>query len=312
MEKKLFAIECENVVLVVRPNGDTVIVTEATELVLGNAVMEQLVRNSAAYKSFFATKDEIVANLERDNVKLQNEIVGLKEELEHTKADKDKLQKELDDIADSAIQPIAKGYAVNIGNLSQGNLGYIFDIDGNFIADYGTDKRAKRVQYLLQEGKISQDVVMEIFGNAVLSANKAGLDDFNWDDVPVDGGEMDEDADGPANYYKNFRPKKPPFHPPHLHPFPPYYLILTGHNLHNTQSYPDLYHYDNAHVLHYNNIHILHYDDNYAYHSPNAQPHHVHNAFYNAHDNHLGDNAHNDADKHGLHHAQAATALSPL
>lgn len=44
----------------------------------------------------------------------------------------------------------------------------------------------------------------------------------------------------------------------------------------------------------------------------NAQPHHVHNASYNAHDNHLGDNAHNDAYKHGLHHAQAATASTPL
>lgn len=173
--KKLFAIECDNVILDVRPNGDTVIVTEATELVLGNAVMEQLVRNSGAYKSFVATKDEIVADLERDNVKLQNEIVGLKEELEHTKADKDKLQKELDDIADSAIQPIAKGYAVNIGNLSQGTLGYIFDIDGNFIADCGTDKRAKRVQYLLQEGKISLDVVMEIFGNT--GGKKRRVDD---------------------------------------------------------------------------------------------------------------------------------------
>lgn len=53
MEKKLFTIECENVALVVRPNGDTVIVTEANELVLDNAVMEQLVRNSDAYKSFF-------------------------------------------------------------------------------------------------------------------------------------------------------------------------------------------------------------------------------------------------------------------
>lgn len=91
MEKKLFAIECDNVILAVRPNGDTVIVTEATELVLDNAVMEQIVRNSGAYKSFVTTKNEIVANLERDNVKLQNEIVGLKEELEHTKADKDKL-----------------------------------------------------------------------------------------------------------------------------------------------------------------------------------------------------------------------------
>lgn len=95
MEKKLFAIECGNVILVVRPNGDTVIVTEAGELVLDNAVMDQIVRNSGAYKSFIATKDDVVANLERDNVKLQNEIVGLKEELEHTKANKDKLQKSL-------------------------------------------------------------------------------------------------------------------------------------------------------------------------------------------------------------------------
>lgn len=193
MEKKLFAIECGNVILAVRPNGDTVIVTEATELVLDNNVMEQIVRNSGAYKSFVATKDEILSALEYENTNLQNEIVGLKEELEHTKAAKDKLQKELDDIADSAIQPIVKGYAVNIGNLVQGTLGYIFDIDGNFIADCGTDKRAKRVQYLLQEGKVSPDIVIEIFGNTGLKksriANKAELDDFNWDDVPVDGGE---------------------------------------------------------------------------------------------------------------------------
>lgn len=81
-------------------------------------------------------------------------------------------------------------------------MGYIFDIDGNFIADCGTDKRAKRVQYLLQEGKISLDVVIEIFGNTGLNksrtANKAELDDFNWDDVPVDG-ESDEDVDGHGN-----------------------------------------------------------------------------------------------------------------
>lgn len=175
IEKKLFAIECENVALVVRPNGDTVIVTEATEFVLDNAVMEQLVRNSGAYKSFVATKDEVIDSLECDNTNLQNKIVGLKEELEHTKADKDKLQKELDNVT----KPIAKGYAVNIGNLVQGTLGYIFDIDGNFIADCGTDKRAKRVQYLLQEGKVSLDVVIEIFGN---TGKKRRVDD-----VPVSG-----------------------------------------------------------------------------------------------------------------------------
>lgn len=225
MEKKLFAIECENFALVVRPNGDTVIVTEATELVLGNAVMEQIVRNSGAYKSFVATKDEILSALEYENTNLQNEIVDLKEELEkvkgadgdddihrlkrerinlrdnimrlekeleEAKADKDSLQQKLVN-ATIGAQPIAKGYAVNIGNLSQGTLGYIFDIDGNFIADCGTGKRAKRVQYLLQEGKVSLDVVMEIFGNTggkkSRIANKAELDDFNLDDVPVDGGE---------------------------------------------------------------------------------------------------------------------------
>lgn len=61
-------------------------------------------------KSFVTTKDEIVAGLERDNVKLQNEIVGLKEELETIKADKDKLQKELDD----ATKPISKGHILSI------------------------------------------------------------------------------------------------------------------------------------------------------------------------------------------------------
>ena len=126
----------------------------------------------ALNKSFVTTKDDVVAGLERDNTKLQNEIVGLKEELESVKADRDKLQ-----------QPIAKGYTVNIGNLAQGTLGYIFDIDGNFITDCRTDKRAKRVQYLLQEGKVSLNVVMEIFGNTgrkkSRTANKVELSDFD-------------------------------------------------------------------------------------------------------------------------------------
>ena len=85
MEKKLFAIECGNVILVVRPNGGTVIVTEADELVLDNAVMDQLVRNSGAYKSFVTTKDEVVAGLEEDNTNLQIKVRELKKELETIK-----------------------------------------------------------------------------------------------------------------------------------------------------------------------------------------------------------------------------------
>lgn len=164
MEKKLFAIECGNVVLVVRPNGDTVIVTEAGELVLDNAVMEQIVRNSDAYKSFVDTKDEVVAKLEVHNTHLQNTIVGLREELEQTKAAKDKLQKELDNVANSVMQSIFKGCIVNVGNVAQGTLGCLFDINGDFIADCGSGARADRVQYLLKEGRVSLNTVMDIFG----------------------------------------------------------------------------------------------------------------------------------------------------
>lgn len=53
-------------------------------------------------KSFVTTKDDVVAGLEREKIKLRNNIMGLKEELEHTKAAKDKLQQELDDVANGA------------------------------------------------------------------------------------------------------------------------------------------------------------------------------------------------------------------
>ena len=176
MEKKLFAIECGNVILVVRPNGDTVIVTEAGELVLDNAVMEQLVRNSGAYKSFVTTKNDVVAGLERDNTKLQNEIVGLREELEQVKAAKDKLQRELTDIYD-ATKPMVKGCIVQV------KAGRLYDVNCDFLVDCGTSHRAIRVQELLREGKISLDMVMMVFGNTddkkAKAASKADNEPFD-------------------------------------------------------------------------------------------------------------------------------------
>lgn len=158
MEKKLFAIECENVALVVRPNGDTVIVTEATELVLDNAVMEQIVRNSGAYKSFVATKDEVVAKLEVHNTHLQNTIVGLREELKEAKAAKDELQQKLVN-ATIGAQPVIKGHVVN----QEG--AHLYDIDGSFLVDCGTERRAIKVQNMLYDGKIGLNTVKEIFSN---------------------------------------------------------------------------------------------------------------------------------------------------
>lgn len=57
---------------------------------------------------------------------------------------------------------------------------YLYDIDGSFLADCGTDKRAKRVQYLLQEGKVSLDVVMEIFDNTGRKKSRVA-------DIPASG-----------------------------------------------------------------------------------------------------------------------------
>lgn len=206
MEKKLFAIECGNVILAVRPNGDTVIVTEATELVLDNAVMEQLVRNSGAYKSFVATKDEILSALEYENTNLQNEIVDLKEELEkvkgadgdddihrlkreriklrnnimrlekeleEAKADKDSLQQKLVN-ATIGAQSVVKGHVVN----QEG--AYLYDIDGSFLVDCGTERRAIQVQKMLYAGKVSLDIVIEMFGNTGGKKRRA-------DDVPTGG-----------------------------------------------------------------------------------------------------------------------------
>ena len=40
-----------------------------------------------------------------------------------------------------------------------------FDIDGNFIVDCGTDKRAKKSAVYATKGKVSPDMVMDIFSN---------------------------------------------------------------------------------------------------------------------------------------------------
>ena len=173
MEKKLFAIECGNVILVVRPNGDTVIVTEATEIVLGNAVMEQIVRNSGAYKSFVTTKDEVIAGLEEDNTNLQIKVRELKKELETIKADRDKLQENLVN-ATVGAEPMVKGRVVN----QEG--AYLYDIDGSFLVDCGTERRAIQVQKMLYAGKVSLDIVIEMFGNTGGKKRRA-------DDVPTGG-----------------------------------------------------------------------------------------------------------------------------
>lgn len=109
--------------------------------------------------------------LKRDNTNINNK----------TKA-KDKLQKELDDVA-NGTQPIAKGYIV------EAKACRLYDVNGDFLADCGTSSRANRVQELLKEGKISLDMVMMVFNNEdgrkKKAASKVELEDFDWDNVPV-------------------------------------------------------------------------------------------------------------------------------
>lgn len=42
---------------------------------------------------------------------------------------------------------------------------YLYDIDGSFLADCGTERRAIKVQKMLYNGKTSLDVVMMVFSN---------------------------------------------------------------------------------------------------------------------------------------------------
>ena len=66
----------------------------------------------------------------------------------------------------------------------------LYDINGNFLVDCGTNSRAVRVQKLLKEGKINLDMVMTVFSSKdekkKVTANKATNDDFNWDNVHVE------------------------------------------------------------------------------------------------------------------------------
>lgn len=101
--------------------------------------------------------------------------------IDKTKA-KDYGKEELDDVANGA-QSMIKGCIV------EDKAYRLYDINGNFLVDCGTNSRAARVQKLLKEGKINLDMVMMVFntedGKKKVAANKATDEDFNWDNVPI-------------------------------------------------------------------------------------------------------------------------------
>lgn len=94
----------------------------------------------------------------------------------------------------------------------------------------------------------------------------------------------DEDVDGYGDGDRGDSARRAVLHPYHHSPTIPYYFILTASYSPNTDS--------------------------------NTQHHNAYHASHNLLDNSLSDNtlhhAHDNADKHGLHHAQAATASTPL
>lgn len=87
-------------------------------------------------------------------------------------------------MADNA-QPIFEGCIV------EAKACRLYDVNGDFLEDCGTSSRAIRVQKLLKESKISLDTVMMVFGGEGCkkkkAASKVELEDFCWDDVPVEG-----------------------------------------------------------------------------------------------------------------------------
>lgn len=91
---------------------------------------------------------------------------------------------------DGSDKTILKRDNTNNINKSKAKDYRLYDINGNFLVDCGTNLRAARVQKLLKEGKINLDMVMTVFstedGKKKVAANKATDDDFNWDNVPVE------------------------------------------------------------------------------------------------------------------------------
>lgn len=94
----------------------------------------------------------------------------------------------------------------------------------------------------------------------------------------------DEDVDGYGDGDRGDSARRAVLHPTHLQLHSHYYFILTAYYSPNTDS--------------------------------NTKHHNAYHASHNPLDNGLSDNAlhhaYDNADKHGLHHAQVATALSPL
>lgn len=70
---------------------------------------------------------------------------------------------------------MVKGHVVNQEEA------YLYDIDGSFLADCGTERRAIKVQRMLYDGKISLDVVMMVFSNT-------GGKKSRVKDIPASGG----------------------------------------------------------------------------------------------------------------------------
>lgn len=61
------------------------------------------------------------------------------------------------------------------GHLVKNEGAYLYNIDGSFLADCGTERRAIKVQRMLYNGKIGLNMVKEIFGNT--GGKKSRVDD---------------------------------------------------------------------------------------------------------------------------------------
>ena len=77
----------------------------------------------------------------------------------------------------NGAEPMIKGCIV------EAKACHLYDVNGDFLADCGTNSRAARVQKLLQEGKINLNTVMMMFGNEdgkqKKAASKVTIDDFD-------------------------------------------------------------------------------------------------------------------------------------
>lgn len=195
MEKKLEAINCEDAIVVNRPDNGLVIVTDKDTIVVKKSVVAEIIRLNGGdnsiideYKEAIMERDSRIKGLKADIDGMETELYKLRitvndgdnkyVELRDEYNNRGLLIRELEDDITELKEKLAKSSTsctpVGIAAVAKGKCVYNH-ISGAFICDCGTANRAHRVAELLTTGNVELETVELIFN--IKGGNDVAKDD---------------------------------------------------------------------------------------------------------------------------------------